>query len=211
MRLRARGNGKGTHDGCLCCIFARRRGQKHRENTFLMPLFGGAGQTGEGREGQTGVEEDAGVSGLGRVLLILGCGGGVVVIRTSQRFALCGTANAGLWIVVVGRIIPSMCYLAASLYAITSNVGTLFPMVFLIVRPLIIYVAAFVEVGTCAIGSHAAEDTGCIGVKIPVAMVFVLPLAKVTLLPVPGSAAVVTPMELPVREPSAVMVLFLAR
>lgn len=96
MRLRARGNGKGTHEGCLCCIFARRRGQKHRENTFLMPLFGGAGQTGEGREGQTGVEEDTGVGGLGRVLLILGCGGGVVVIRTSQRFALCGTADAGL-------------------------------------------------------------------------------------------------------------------
>lgn len=134
MRLRARGNGKGTHEGCLCCIFARRRGQKHRENTFLMPLFGGAGQTGEGREGQAGVEEDAGVSGLGRVLLILGCGGGVVVIRTSQRFALCGTANAGLGGGVGGRIIPSMCYLAASLYAITSNVGTLFPMVFLIVR-----------------------------------------------------------------------------
>ena len=31
-----------------------------------MPLFGGAGQTGEGREGQTGVEENTGVSGLGR-------------------------------------------------------------------------------------------------------------------------------------------------
>ena len=58
-----------------------------------------------------------------------------------------------------------MCYLAASLYAITSNVGTLFPMVFLIVRPLIIYVAAFVEVGTCTIGSYADEDTGCIGSK----------------------------------------------
>ena len=93
MRLRARRNGKGTHEGCLCCIFARCRGQKHRGNTFLMPLFGGAGQTGEGREGQTGVEENTGVSGLGRVLLILGCGGGVVVIRTSQRFALCGTAD----------------------------------------------------------------------------------------------------------------------
>ena len=51
-----------------------------------MPLFGGAGQTGEGREGQTGVEEDTGVGGLGRVLLILGCGGGVVV----------GTAARGL-------------------------------------------------------------------------------------------------------------------
>ena len=86
MRLRARRNGKGTHEGCLCCIFARRRGQKHRENTFLMPLFGGAGQTGEGREGQTGVEEDTGVGGLGRVLLILGRGGGVVV----------GTATRGL-------------------------------------------------------------------------------------------------------------------
>ena len=49
MRLRARGNGKGTHEGCLCCIFARRRGQKHRGNSFLVPLFGGAGQTGEGR------------------------------------------------------------------------------------------------------------------------------------------------------------------
>lgn len=83
MRLRARRNGKGTHEGCLCCIFARRRGQKHRENTFLMPLFGGAGQTGEGREGQTGVEENAGVGGLGRVLLILGCGGGVVVGTTT--------------------------------------------------------------------------------------------------------------------------------
>ena len=86
MRLRARRNGKGTHEGCLCCIFARCRGQKHRGNTFLMPLFGGAGQTGEGREGQTGVEENTGVSGLGRVLLILGCGGGVVV----------GTATRGL-------------------------------------------------------------------------------------------------------------------
>ena len=96
MRLRARGNGKGTHEGCLCCIFARCRGQKHRGNTFLMPLFGGAGQTGEGREGQTGVEEDAGVTRFGGVLLILGRGGGVVVIRTSQRFALCGTADAGL-------------------------------------------------------------------------------------------------------------------
>lgn len=175
-----------------------------------MPLFGGAGQTGEGREGQTGVEENAGVTRFGRGGRILRLGGGIIVVG-AQLGARCGTADAGLWIVVVGRIIPSMCYLAASLYAITSNVGTLFPMVFLIVRPLIIYVAAFVEVGTCAIGSHAAEDTGCIGVKIPVAMVFVLPLAKVTLLPVPGSAAVVTPMELPVREPSAVMVLFLAR
>ena len=86
MRLRARRNGKGTHEGCLCCIFARRRGQKHRENTFLMPLFGGAGQTGEGREGQTGVEEDTGVTRFGGVLLILGRGGGVVV----------GTAARGL-------------------------------------------------------------------------------------------------------------------
>ena len=51
-----------------------------------MPLFGGAGQTSEGREGQTGVEEDAGVGGLGGVLLILGRGGGVVV----------GTAARGL-------------------------------------------------------------------------------------------------------------------
>ena len=86
MRLRARRNGKGTHEGCLCCIFARRRGQKHRENTFLMPLFGGAGQTGEGREGQTGIEEDTGVTRFGGVLLILGRGGGVVV----------GTAARGL-------------------------------------------------------------------------------------------------------------------
>lgn len=51
-----------------------------------MPLFGGAGQTGEGREGQTGVEENTWVGGLGGVLLILGCGGGVVV----------GTATRGL-------------------------------------------------------------------------------------------------------------------
>lgn len=64
----------------------RRRGQKHRENTFLMPLFGGAGQTGEGREGQTGIEEDTGVTRFGGVLLILGRGGGVVV----------GTAARGL-------------------------------------------------------------------------------------------------------------------
>ena len=83
MLLRARRNGKGTHEGCLCCIFARCRGQKHRGNTFLMPLFGGAGQTGEGREGQTGVEEDTGVGGLGGVLLILGYGRGVVVGTTT--------------------------------------------------------------------------------------------------------------------------------
>ena len=108
MRLRARRNGKGTHEGCLCCIFARCRGQKHRGNTFLMPLFGGVGQTGEGREGQTGVEEDAGVSGLGRVLLILGCGGGVVVIRTSQRFALCGTADGTGLGGGVGGIFPGV-------------------------------------------------------------------------------------------------------
>ena len=75
MRLRARGNGKGTHEGCLCCIFARCRGQKHRGNTFLMPLFGGAGQTGEGREGQTGVEENAGVTRFGGDGRILRLGG----------------------------------------------------------------------------------------------------------------------------------------
>lgn len=55
-------------------------------DSFLMALFGGAGQTGEGRESQAGVEEDTGVGGLGRVLLTLGCGGGVVV----------GTAARGL-------------------------------------------------------------------------------------------------------------------
>lgn len=96
MRLRARRNGKGTHEGCLCCIFARRRGQKHRGNTFLMPLFGGAGQTGEGREGQTGVEEDAGVTRFGRGGRILRLGGGIIVVG-AQLGARCGTADgAGL-------------------------------------------------------------------------------------------------------------------
>ena len=96
MRLRARGNGKGTHEGCLCCIFARCRGQKHRGNTFLMPLFGGAGQTGEGREGQTGVEEDTGVTRFGGAGRILRLGGGIIVVG-AQLGARCGTADgAGL-------------------------------------------------------------------------------------------------------------------
>ena len=73
-----------------------------------MPLFGGAGQTGEGREGQTGVEEDTGVGGLGGVLLILGCGRGVVLIRTSQRFALCGTADGTGLGGGVGGIFPGV-------------------------------------------------------------------------------------------------------
>lgn len=81
-----------------------------------MPLFGGAGQTGEGREGQTGVEEDTGVGGLGRVLLILGCGGGVVVIRTSQRFALCGTADGTGLGGGVGGIFPGVGCHIRSLY-----------------------------------------------------------------------------------------------
>ena len=96
MRLRARGNGKGTHEGCLCCIFARCRGQKHRGNTFLMPLFGGAGQTGEGREGQTGVEENTGVTRFGGAGRILRLGGGIIVVG-AQLGARCGTADgAGL-------------------------------------------------------------------------------------------------------------------
>ena len=101
-----------------------------------MPLFGGAGQTGEGREGQTGVEEDAGVGGLGRVLLILGCGGGVVVIRgTPQWLALdsaAGLAGLGLFggggLPFVGRL---------RFYARTAIAGALVPMLVIVVLPSI--------------------------------------------------------------------------
>lgn len=122
-----------------------------------MPLFGGAGQTGEGREGQTGVEENAGVTRFGRVLLILGRGGGVVVIRTSQRFALCGTADAGLG----------------------GGVGSVFPVVFRLVNlrmadrafmPVVVHIALPFGFGI-GVGCHwdfyfrgiVAAGTGIVG------------------------------------------------
>ena len=127
MRLRARGNGKGTHEGCLCCIFARRRG-----HTFLVPLFGGVGQAGEGREGQTGVEENTGVTRFGRDGRILRLGGGIIVIG-AQLGTRCGTAGlAGLGgtcgggLPFVGRL---------RIYARTAIAGALVPMLVIVVLP----------------------------------------------------------------------------
>ena len=72
-----------------------------------MPLFGGAGQTGEGRESRTGVEEDTGVTRFGRDGRILRLGGGIIVVG-AQLGARCGTADGAGLGGGVGGIFPGV-------------------------------------------------------------------------------------------------------
>ena len=102
------------------------------EYLFLMPLFGGAGQTGEGREGQTGVEEDTGVTRFGGAGRILRLGGRIIVVG-AQLGACCGTADGAGLGGGVGGGLPFVGRLR--IYVRTAIAGALVPMLVIVVLP----------------------------------------------------------------------------